>query len=126
MSGCRHTPEQVDVVVSLCRLGTSEFPESIVAADHAQVWLIDSAAPEDNPNLRFVAQQTVGMIAELRDAGRTVYLQCVHAHSRTPFTAALYGRQVTGRPAGEVLDEVLAVLPDADPNPAFRALLGVR
>ncbi len=123
--GLRDLPSEIDAVVSLCRLGGEELPEGIDRADHIQVWLIDSADPEENRNLGFVAQQAVGMIADLRDAGRAVYLHCVHAHSRTPFIAALYGREVTGRPAAEVMDEVLAVLPDADPNPAFRAVLGV-
>jgi protein-tyrosine phosphatase len=76
-----------------------------------------------NPHLEFVARQAVSAVASLRSEGKRVYLHCVHARSRTPFIATLYAAQVTGRPASEVLAEVLAVLPGADPNPAFRSLI---
>ena len=122
--GLQQLPEDVDAVVSLCRLGRSEVPSAPVAPkDHVRVWLIDSARPEENPHLEFVAQQAVTAIRDLRQEGRTVYLHCVHAQSRTPFIASLYAAQAVGRPAMEVLDEVLAVLPGSRPNSAFLQVL---
>ena len=47
-------------------------------------------------------------------------VHCVEALSRTPTAAALYGAR---RGADDPLAEVLAVLPDADPNPVFREAL---
>jgi ADP-ribosylglycohydrolase len=113
-------PDGVDAVVSLCRVGASEGPPNIDTRDHVYVWLIDS---HDNPHLDFVAQQAVDAICELRAAGKRVFVHCVHAHSRTPFIAALYAMRITEKTAAEALADVLAVLPGADPNPWFRAYL---
>jgi hypothetical protein len=121
--GLQGLPEEVTAVVSLCRLGTLEGPSGIEPENHINVWLIDDASVVQNPHLEFVARQAVSAVASLRSEGKRVYLHCVHARSRTPFIATLYAAQVTGRPASEVLAEVLAVLPGADPNPAFRSLI---
>ncbi|MGQ0630018.1 MAG: hypothetical protein ACT4P1_03185 [Sporichthyaceae bacterium] len=43
-------------------------------------------------------------------------LHCVHAQSRTPTLAALYGARRTGRSAAETLTDVLRARPTADPN----------
>lgn len=122
--GLRRLPAEVDAVVSLCRIGGREGPPGITPQNHARVWLIDSARPEDNPNLSLVVDQTVALIQRWRGEGKSVYLHCVHAQSRTPFIAAAYGARITGRPAGEVLQEVVSVLPQADPNRRFRDFLG--
>ena len=60
------------------------------------------------------------MIADLRAEGRTVLLHCVKAHSRTPTVAALYSSRHLGIPHRTALADVVASLPDAHPNPAFR------
>ena len=50
-------------------------------------------------------------------------LHCVAAQSRTPTVAALYAARHLGIPPETALAQVTAVLPDAHPNPAFRAAL---
>lgn len=113
----RQLPACVDAVVSLCRIADSEVPRNI---PHVDVRLIDSTAPEDNPHLDFVLAEAVRAIESLRAQGHTVLVHCVEAHSRTPTVAALYGTRACGVDIDEALRDVLTVLPDADPNPAFR------
>ena len=119
-------PEEVDAVVSLCRIGTQQGPSGIRAEDHIQVWLLDDPDPRANAHLDLVARQTVDLIADLRRVGRAVYVHCVQAHSRTPFIAALYGAHVSGRAPEDVLPEVLEVLPGSCPNAGFLAYLRTR
>ncbi|MEP7194492.1 MAG: ADP-ribosylglycohydrolase family protein [Actinomycetota bacterium] len=117
-------PERVNAVVSLCRLGNAEVPTAGVAArDHVEVWLIDEADAAKNPNLDFVLSDAAGAVAALRAEGKTVLLHCVQAQSRTPTVAALYGARLTGRNPVEALSDIVKVLPDAKPNPAFQAAL---
>jgi len=123
VTGLRRLPHEVDAVVSLCRIGRLESPRYVKPENHVQVWLNDSAKIEENLNLDLVVAQTLEQIETLRAEGRTVYLHCVQGLSRTPFIAAAYGARVTGRSSAQVLDEVLSVLPGADPNPRFRAFL---
>jgi len=120
----RNLPDGVNAVVSLCRLGLSEVPAPGVAAgDHVEVWLIDEADPAKNPNLDFVLSDAAAAVAALRAEGKTVLLHCVQAQSRTPAVAALYGARLTGRSPSEALSDIVKVLPDANPNAAFRAAL---
>lgn len=119
-------PPEVGAVVSLCRVGSAEGPSNIPAENHLHVWLIDSDDPSDNQHLGFVAEDAVGQIRELRERGDSVFVHCVQAHSRTPFIAALYGARITGSPATEALDDVLAILPGAAPNQAFLDYLATR
>ncbi len=122
--GLRALPDGIDAVVSLCRVGLEEGPRSAVAAsDHVNVWLMDSAEQADNLNLDLVSRQAVDVIGELRREGKQVYLHCVQAHSRTPFIATLYGAQVSGRPTAWALEDVLAVLPQAQVNRRFGEIL---
>ena len=113
----RRLPEGVDAVVSLCRLADEDIRPGI---PHVEVRLIDSPDPDENPHLDYVLLEAVSAVEQLRAQGRTVLLHCVGAYSRTPTVAALYGAR---RGAREALHDVLAVLPDANPNPAFRAAL---
>ncbi len=110
-------PAGVDAVVSLCRVPDDDVPAGI---PHLEARLVDSAAPEENPHLDFVLRDTVRTIEDLRAQGRTVLVHCVEAYSRTPTVAALYGAR---RDVDDALQDVLAVLPDANPNPAFRDAL---
>ncbi|WP_157155710.1 ADP-ribosylglycohydrolase family protein [Diaminobutyricimonas sp. LJ205] len=114
-------PDEVDAVVSLCRVGTAQVSSRI--EHHVEVWLIDKAEPHHNPNLDFVLTDAADAIAALRTEGRTVLLHCVQAQSRTPTVAALYAARHKGVPAGQALAEVSAALPAAWPNPAFREFL---
>ncbi len=50
-------------------------------------------------------------------------LHCVHAHSRTPTVAAVYGAMVTGTSPKAALDRVLDVLPTSFPRPSFVEVL---
>lgn len=110
----RELPAGVDAVVSLCRIADKDVP---VGMPHVEVRLIDSTEPDDNPHLDFVLLDTVRTIEALRAQGCTVLVHCVEALSRTPTVAALYGMR---RGADGALADVLAVLPNANPNPMFR------
>lgn len=115
-------PDGVDAVVSLCRVGRNQ-PAGLEAHHRVVVRLIDQPHPEANPHLDLVLADTADTIAALRAEGRTVLLHCVAAQSRTPTVAAAYAIRHRGRTPQQALDEVLAVLPDAHPNPAFRQAL---
>ena len=103
-----------DVVVSLCRMGSEPVSDT-----HVDVRLIDEAFPGANPNLEFVLDDTVRFIASQRDAGRTVYLHCVRAESRTPTVAAAYLACRLGISRADALERVRQSLPKANPNPGF-------
>lgn len=116
----RDLPDKVDAVVSLCRLGADEVPATGVDAEnHIEVWLIDSNTPHDNPHLEFVIDEAARAVAALRAEGRTVYLHCVQAHSRTPSVAARYAVIAQGIHPAVALDDVCAALPAAAPQAAL-------
>ena len=52
-----------------------------------------------------------------------MFLHGLHTHSRAPAVAALYGARRAGIGVDQAVAEVCADLPDADPNPEFRAAL---
>ena len=112
-------PAEIDAVVSLCRVGRSQVPERIRAENRVAVWLVDEVDPRANPNLTFVLEDTVDAIAALRAEGRTVFVHCVQAISRTPTVGALYAARHRGVPIEQALREVTAALPHAGPNAAF-------
>lgn len=111
-------PDDVDAVVSLCRVSDTDVPGAGV---HLDVRLIDKVGA--NPNLDFILADTVRAIEELREQDRTVFVHCAYALSRTPTIAALYGARRAGIDTDRALGEVCAVLPGADPNPEFRDAL---
>jgi ADP-ribosyl-[dinitrogen reductase] hydrolase len=113
-------PHDVDAVVSLCRVHDGDLP---VGVEQIDVWLIDDVGPDANPNLDLVLTDTVRLIEELRNEGRTVLLHCVAGQSRTPTVAALYGAHRQGISGEVALREVTSVLPDAYPNSDFRRAL---
>lgn len=113
-------PDQVDAVVSLCRIGDDAVRRDI---PHVEVRLIDRPDADENPHLDFVLLEAVRAVERYRDDGRTVLVHCVEALSRTPTVGALYGARLRGTPADEALQAVCGVLPDASPNPAFREAL---
>jgi ADP-ribosyl-[dinitrogen reductase] hydrolase len=111
-------PGVADAVVSLCRMGSDLAPlPGVPPQDHVESWLID----EDNANLDLAGQlvDAASAVRELRAEGKTVLLHCVHAHSRTPTVAAVYGAMVTGSSPTAALDRVLDVLPTSFPRPSF-------
>jgi ADP-ribosyl-[dinitrogen reductase] hydrolase len=124
VDAARKPPDGVDAVVSLCRLARAEVPApGVRPPDHVEVWLIDSAAPERNPNLDLVLAQAADTVAALRAEGRTVLVHSVDAISPTPTVASLYAARHLGIPVQQALRDVRDVLPAARPNPAFMAAL---
>lgn len=110
-------PAGVDAVVSLCQVSDDDLPTGVEQID---VRLIDEVDPDANPNLDFVLTDTVRLIEQLRDEGRTVLLHCVACQSRTPTVAALYGARRQGISGELALQALAEVLPDAWPNSDFR------
>jgi ADP-ribosyl-[dinitrogen reductase] hydrolase len=113
-------PEGVDAVVSLCLTGTKQVPDHV---EHITFRLMDEPDPAYNRNLDYVLSDAAGLIAQLRDEGKTVLLHCVAAHSRTPAVAIAYALR-RGVPLDEAMDTVCRVLPMAEPTRGFRAALG--
>ena len=118
IAALRKLPKQVEAIVSLCRVKDVHLPAGVKQLD---VRLIDQEG--ENANLDFVLLDTVRAIEQLRAEGRTVFVHCVQAYSRTPTIAALYGARKLGIDIDDALRDVLAVLPGADPNVEFRAAL---
>jgi ADP-ribosylglycohydrolase/protein-tyrosine phosphatase len=116
----RELPDEVDAVVSLCRLADEDMRHTM---PHTEVRLIDRAEPDENPHLEYVLLDTVRLIERLRAEGRTVLVHCVGAYSRTPTVAALYGARLRNISADAALRDIKVALPGADPNPAFRKSL---
>jgi ADP-ribosyl-[dinitrogen reductase] hydrolase len=113
-------PPGVDTIVSLCRVPDDDLP---VGVEQIDVRLIDEVGQDASPNLDFVLTDTVRLIEQLRDEGRTVLVHCVAAQSRTPTVAALYGARRQGISGKASLREVTSVLPDAYPNSDFGTAL---
>ncbi|HEY1441209.1 MAG TPA: dual specificity protein phosphatase family protein, partial [Mycobacterium sp.] len=88
--------------------------------EQIDIRLIDIVEPDANPNLDFVLTDTVRLIEQLRNEGRTVLLHCVAGQSRTPTVAALYGARKQGISGVLALREITRVLPNAWPNSDFR------
>jgi protein-tyrosine phosphatase len=107
-------------VVSLCRLGATQVPESL-RDSHLDFRLLDTVA-EDNPNLAFVLDDAARTVARLRDQGRTVLLHCVAAQSRTPSVAVRYS-MLRGVPFADAMSDVRRALPGCSPNPCLVAAL---
>jgi hypothetical protein len=116
----RALPPGVDAVVSLCRVNDDDLPVGIEQID---IRLIDKVNPDANPNLDFVLTDTVRLIEQLRNEGRTVLLHCVACQSRTPTVAALYGARCKSITIGDALRDISNVLPEASPNDEFRQAL---
>ena len=108
-------PGVADAVVSMCRMGTPLA--GIPAEDHVEFWVIDKE--DANNDLAGQLMDAARTVLELRQEGKTVLLHCVHAHTRTPTAAAVYGALVTGSTPAEALQRVVAVLPSASPRRSF-------
>ncbi|MDT5097437.1 MAG: hypothetical protein QOC76_1174, partial [Mycobacterium sp.] len=106
----RNLPAGVDAVVSLCRVSDDDMCDDM---PHVEVRLIDRTSEDENPHLDFVLLDTVRLIEQLRDEGRTVLVHCVAAYSRTPAVGALYGARLRSVDVDEAVRDVTAVLPGA-------------
>ena len=109
-------PSDVDAVVSLCRLGADQVPESL-RADQVEFRILDTVA-EDNPNLAFALDDAARTVVRMRDEGKTVLLHCVAAQSRTPSVAIRYS-MLRGVPFQDAFDDVHRALPGSSPRPHF-------
>lgn len=116
VAGLDELPAEVDAVVSLCRVNPPAGVEEVESR------LIDRTG--ENGNLDFALHDAADAVARLRAEGRTVYLHCVQAASRTPTVAALYAIRTRGVGADEALASVRRVIPQARPNSDFLAALG--
>jgi protein-tyrosine phosphatase len=116
----RNLPNDVDAVVSMCRLRDEDIRTDM---PHLEVRLIDRPEHDENPHLDYVLLEAVRAVERLRAQGRTVLVHCVGAYSRTPTMGTLYGLRLRGVGAEKTLSDVTAVLPGAHPNRAFRAAL---
>lgn len=92
---------KVDVVVSLCRMGSADVPGPV---EHHVVGLLDTTAA-DNPNLDFVLADTAEFVATCAAEGKRVFLHCVQAQNRTPAVAAAYLMRTKGIDARAALAE---------------------
>jgi ADP-ribosylglycohydrolase len=103
-------PEDIDAVVSLCRVGRRQ-------TDREQVgfWLVDQ--PGRNPNLDLVLRDAANTVAVLRAEGKRVLLHCAEGRSRTPSVGSLYAAMHLGVPVARALAEVTAALPEGAPAP---------
>ncbi len=111
---------EADVVVSLCRMGPAQPPHS----DRAEIWLLDSAEPADNPNLEFILLDLGRAISRWREEGKTVLVHCVQAESRTPAVAAAYLARRDGMSGIDALAAVKSQVPQARSNQVFEEALG--
>ncbi|WP_417555677.1 ADP-ribosylglycohydrolase family protein [Microbacterium sp.] len=108
-------PDEVNAVVSLCRIGTEQVPAH---CESVRVWLVDREGR--NPNLDFVLAEAVDAVAQLRSEGRTVFLHCAEGRSRTAAVATLYGARSCGVPLERAWQDVQGALPGFAPQPFLR------
>lgn len=114
----------VDAVVSLCRVGHADLGWlALRPEDHVEVRLVDQGGPEANPHLALVMEDAADAVAHYRSEGKRVLLHCVAAQSRTPSVAALYSVRHRGIEPHQALEDVCAVLPEADPNRDLAAVV---
>jgi ADP-ribosylglycohydrolase/protein-tyrosine phosphatase len=105
-------PEEVDAVVSLCRVGRKQTDR-----EQVEFWLIDQDGR--NPNLDFVLRDAADTIAALRAEGKTVFVHCFEGRSRTPTVGAAYSVLHLGKAPEVALREVTAALPEGMPGSYF-------
>lgn len=120
VAALQELPPGVDAVVSLCRVNYDDLP---VGVEQIDIRLIDTEGEDANPNLDFVLTDTVRLIEQLRNEGRTLLLHCVACRSRTPTVAALYGARRQGISGLLALEDITLALGDAWPNSDFQAAL---
>lgn len=116
----RNLPDEVDAIVSLCRLADTDTRKDI---PHVEVRLIDRPDSDENPHLDFVLLDTARLIEQFRREGRTVLVHCVGAYIRTPTMGALYGARLRNVDIDQAISDVTLALPGANPNRAFREAL---
>jgi ADP-ribosylglycohydrolase len=99
-----------DAVVSMSMVGDPEIAASrVLPQDHAEVWLIDSEDPADNPCLEWTLADAARTVQALRAEDKTVLLHCVGAQHRTPAAALAYARLLghAGRGAAQAVEKAI-------------------
>ncbi|MFZ0832511.1 MAG: ADP-ribosylglycohydrolase family protein [Mycobacterium sp.] len=114
VASLRNLPKGVDAVVSLCPVADGFIPCGVT---HLDVRLASERAA--NANLDFVLLDTVRAIEGLRAEGHEVFIHDSTVHNRAPAVATLYGSRRRDIDIFEALQDIRAVIPDANPNPEF-------
>lgn len=108
-------PEDIDVVVSLCLTGKLDVGER----KQITFRLIDTPAPEANPNIDFVLDDIGKLLHRLCvTEGKKVYLHCVRSEARTPAAAMAFSLHL-GFSLAEAVQHVFSVIPQARRNNPF-------
>lgn len=115
VAGLGELPSEIDAVVSLCRV---EPPRC-----RSRCRVPPDRRGGRERELDFTLWDAADAVAQPRAEGRTVYLHCVQAHTRTPVVATLYGRRVWGVTSDQAVADLARVLPASRPNRDFGAAL---
>lgn len=120
-------PEDVDAVISMCRVGTRQVPVAAAGdrpVELVEFWLVDREGY--NIDAQFVLSDAADTIAALRAEGKTVLVHCWAAQSRTPSAAIAYAVRHLGVDLERADREVRGSLPSTWRNPELhRALEGI-
>jgi ADP-ribosylglycohydrolase len=108
-------PNEVDAVVSLCRIGRRHTPGRV---ESVQIWLIDQ--DYRNNHLDVVLEDAVDAVATLRREGGRVFLHCAEGRSRTAAVAALYGVRHHGISLEQAWQDIGMTLPGFAPKQFLR------
>jgi protein-tyrosine phosphatase len=81
--------------------------------------LVDQPGAEHNPNVDFELCDLADQMITWRDAGKTVFVHCVAAESRTPTVAAAYLAEWLGISVSAAMQRVREVPPTASPDRGF-------
>ena len=108
LAGLDRLPDDVDAVVSLCRIGSHQTDR-----EHVEFWLVDRDGT--NPNLDLVLADAAATVAALRAEGKRVAIHCFEARSRTSAVATLYATRELGIPVDVAKHDIAAALPDWAP-----------
>jgi ADP-ribosyl-[dinitrogen reductase] hydrolase len=109
-------PEEVDVVISLCRVGTRETHLETV-----EFWLVNQTGANTDP--QFVLEDAADTIAALRAENKIVVVHCAEGRSRVPAVAATYSVRHRGHRVDAAFADILDALPGNRLNPEFRAVV---
>lgn len=117
LTGLKSIPDDIDAVVSMCRVGTEQVPGKEVI----EFWLIDQ--PVENVDTAYVLTDAAQAIADLRAEGKKVVVHCVAAHNRTPAAAIAYSILHKGIDFDQAWAEVRDALPNPQHNEEFYSVL---
>jgi protein-tyrosine phosphatase len=93
----------------------------VPALENELVWLLDD---DGNADVARVLADTADGIAWLRQRGKSVFVHCVRAESRTPAVAMAWLIRHHGRSVDDAIAEVSAAMSTCRPHPSL--LKGVR